>query len=136
MQSSKLPVSFFLKRVCQSVSHCITPTINRGTAYPPVLLARKAKSIMKGLDAEKGPIIIVRTVYESEDRQYVPNSELRSHSLLTHHSSWKKIFGNALIRPFFLFARESIVQLLGLYMAFIYGLLYCAFYHSPVYAQI
>jgi hypothetical protein len=93
-------------------------------AYPPVLLARKAKAIMKGLDPEKGPAVVVRTVFESEDRQCVPYSRLVS-PYLTQSHSWKKIFANALIRPLFLFARESIVQLLGLYMAFIYGLLYC-----------
>ena len=80
MQSSRSPVSFFSKRVCQVVSHYITPILNGDAAYPPVLLARKAKSIMKGLDAEKGPVIIVRTVFESEDRQCVPYSQLRSHS--------------------------------------------------------
>ena len=30
----------------------------------------------------------------------------------------------ALVRPFALFVREPIVQLLGIYMAFIYGTLY------------
>lgn len=37
---------------------------------------------------------------------------------------WKRIFGKTLFRPFALFAREPIVQLLGMYMAFVYGLLY------------
>jgi hypothetical protein len=31
----------------------------------------------------------------------------------------------ALLRPFALFAYEPIMQLLGIYMAFVYGLLYC-----------
>ena len=45
-----------------------------------------------------------------------------SHSLAL--DSWKKIFAKALVRPFALFAREPIIQLLGVYMAFLYGLLY------------
>lgn len=43
------------------------------------------------------------------------------------HHSWTQIFSKALTRPFALFAHEPIVQLLGLYLAFIYGLYYCAF---------
>jgi hypothetical protein len=42
---------------------------------------------------------------------------------VTH--SWQRIVSNALTRPFFIFATEPIVQLLGLYMALTYGLLYC-----------
>ena len=80
---------------------------------------------MKGLDPEKGPLIIVRTVFESEDRQCVPEPHSHWCLRIDGRLSWKNIFANALIRPFFIFARESIVQLLGLYMAFIYGLLYC-----------
>lgn len=38
--------------------------------------------------------------------------------------TWQRVFAKALTRPFALFAREPIVQALGLYMAFIYGLLY------------
>ncbi|KAF8868761.1 major facilitator superfamily domain-containing protein [Mucidula mucida] len=38
--------------------------------------------------------------------------------------SWQHIFSKALRRPFALFIHESIVQLLGLYMAFIYGIFY------------
>jgi hypothetical protein len=39
-------------------------------------------------------------------------------------NSWKAIFSKALFRPFKLFICEPIVQLLGAYMAFVYGLLY------------
>lgn len=39
-------------------------------------------------------------------------------------NSWKAIFSKALVRPFKLFICEPIVQLLGVYMAFVYGLLY------------
>ena len=37
---------------------------------------------------------------------------------------WKVVFSKSLLRPFKLFAYEPIMQLLGLYLAFIYGLLY------------
>lgn len=36
------------------------------------------------------------------------------------HFSWKHIFAKAIVRPFALFAREPIIQLLGIYMAFVY----------------
>ena len=47
--------------------------------------------------------------------------------MLTRPFSWKKIFENAMTRPFKLFALEPIVQLLGVYMAFIYGVFYRTF---------
>ena len=37
---------------------------------------------------------------------------------------WQQIVSRALVRPFKLFYSEPIVQLLGAYMAFVYGLLY------------
>jgi hypothetical protein len=40
-------------------------------------------------------------------------------------NSLKAIFSKGLVRPFKLFMYEHIVQLFGLYMAFLYGLLYC-----------
>jgi hypothetical protein len=61
------------------------------------------------MDSERGQHRHVRTVFQSDDRH------------------WKRILTNALIRPFLLFAYEPIVQLLGLYMAFIYGVLYCEY---------
>ena len=39
-------------------------------------------------------------------------------------SRWKTIFSIALTRPFLLFAQEPIIQILGIYMAFLYGLFY------------
>ena len=39
---------------------------------------------------------------------------------------WQHIFRIALTRPFQLFATESIVQILGIYMAFVYGVFYRA----------
>ncbi|KAJ3505032.1 hypothetical protein NLJ89_g7631 [Agrocybe chaxingu] len=76
--------------------------------FAPFLLEQKAKGIRANMDPEKaGKYKHVRTVYESSDDR-----------------SWKSIFRKALIRPFQLFAFETIVQLLGIYMAFVYGLFY------------
>jgi hypothetical protein len=58
------------------------------------------------MDTEKAQHQHVRTVFQTDDRH------------------WKRIMSKALVRPFALFVREPIVQLLGVYMAFIYGLLY------------
>jgi hypothetical protein len=38
---------------------------------------------------------------------------------------WKAVLSRALVCPFRMLIYEPIVQLLGLYMAFIYGLIYC-----------
>ncbi|KAF5313706.1 hypothetical protein D9611_010230 [Ephemerocybe angulata] len=77
--------------------------------FGPVLLDRKANAIRKRntADAEKGRAVIYKTVFESKETRSV-----------------QEIFGRALFRPFRLFALEPIVQLLGLYMAFIYGVFY------------
>ncbi|TBU32694.1 MFS polyamine transporter [Dichomitus squalens] len=92
--------------------------------FAPVLLERKANKIRKSMDPEKANVREVRTVFDNTDRH------------------WKKIVAKALVRPFALFAREPIVQLLGIYMAFIYGTLYLflttidsifeGIYHQPV----
>lgn len=46
---------------------------------------------------------------------------------LTPIPSWKHIFRKALTRPFAIFAHEPIIQVLGVYMAFVYGV----FYRTP-----
>ncbi|KAI0309817.1 major facilitator superfamily domain-containing protein [Amylostereum chailletii] len=73
--------------------------------YPPVLLERRAARMRKSADIEKNVRII--TVYQK-----------------TQARDWKSVFTKALVRPFALFVYEPIIQLLGVYMAFIYGLLY------------
>ena len=75
------------------------------------MLERKAARIRKEMaaDPEKGGPREVRTRFDNNDR------------------SWKQIISKALIRPFKLFYCEPIVQLLGVYMAFIYGLMYRKF---------
>jgi len=45
---------------------------------------------------------------------------------------WKSIFAKAMIRPFAIFFNEPIIQLLGLYMAFIYGTVYLILTTIPV----
>ncbi|KZT40250.1 MFS general substrate transporter [Sistotremastrum suecicum HHB10207 ss-3] len=74
--------------------------------FAPVLLERKAAAIRKERGIDKDDFHTVRTPFQNEDRH------------------WKRIFAKALTRPFVLWAREPIVQLLGVYMAFIYGLMY------------
>ncbi|KAF9652760.1 MFS polyamine transporter [Thelephora ganbajun] len=76
--------------------------------YAPVLLERKAQVVRNILgDPEKGQQPReVRTIYTNVDRH------------------WKSVFKKALTRPFVLFSREPIIQVAGLYMMFVYGLLY------------
>ncbi|KAK0451312.1 MFS polyamine transporter [Desarmillaria tabescens] len=74
--------------------------------FAPILLEWKAEKIRTGMDPEKGQRN-VRTVFDK--------SGIRS---------WQHIFGKALVRPFTLFVREPIVQIVALYMAFIYGVFY------------
>ncbi|KAG1723456.1 MFS polyamine transporter [Suillus lakei] len=74
--------------------------------YAPLLLERKAERIRRSMDAEKTPYREIRTVFGGQDR------------------SWRNIMTTALSRPFALFAHEPIVQLLGVYMAYLYGILY------------
>ncbi|KIK52998.1 hypothetical protein GYMLUDRAFT_49575 [Collybiopsis luxurians FD-317 M1] len=78
--------------------------------FAPVLLERKASKMAKSFraDPEKGSgrVPTFHTVFESETR------------------NWKYIVQTALVRPFMLFLREPILQLLGVYMAFIYGIFY------------
>ncbi|KAG1727551.1 MFS polyamine transporter [Suillus paluster] len=71
--------------------------------YAPLLLERKAERIRRSMDAEKAPYREIRTVFDGQDR------------------SWQTIMGKALVRPFALFFREPIVQILGVYMAYLYG---------------
>ncbi|KAJ6585510.1 MFS polyamine transporter [Mycena capillaripes] len=86
-------------------------------SYAPFLLEQKANQIRKSLDAEKGPVRHVRSKYASEDR------------------TWKKIIQIALTRPFVLFYYEPIVQLLGIYMAFVYGIFYLFLTSMPLMFQ-
>jgi MFS family permease len=70
-------------------------------------LEQKAKRIRQTQDIENSSPKRVLTVYESSEPR-----------------TWQYIFRKSLTRPFQLFYEERIVQLLGLYMAFIYGIFY------------
>ncbi|KAJ3572441.1 hypothetical protein NP233_g3081 [Leucocoprinus birnbaumii] len=88
-------------------------------SFAPYLLEQKAKRIRATMDLE--------------------NSHVKE---INPMPSWKDIFGRALTRPFALFAHEPIMQLLGLYMALIYGIFYLflttipaiftGIYHMPI----
>ncbi|KAG9310436.1 MFS polyamine transporter [Chiua virens] len=75
--------------------------------FAPLLLERKAKKIRKSLDLEKGPYREVRTIFDGNQDRF-----------------WQAIFAKSMIRPFALFVREPIIQLLGIYMAYLYGTIY------------
>lgn len=76
------------------------------SAYAPLLLERKAQKMRKS-DAESGHTREITTIFQVGDKQ-----------------SWGGVFSKALIRPFKIFACEPVIQLLGFYMAFIYGVWY------------
>uniref|UniRef100_A0A8H8CER2 Major facilitator superfamily (MFS) profile domain-containing protein n=1 Tax=Psilocybe cubensis TaxID=181762 RepID=A0A8H8CER2_PSICU len=85
-------------------------------SYAPVLLERKADQIRKRMDIEREPQRLVRTVFDSAGDS----------------RTWKNIFKKALTRPFQLFAFENIVQILGIYMAFVYGIFYIFLTSAPI----
>ena len=97
-------------------------------AYAPVLLEHKAAIIRKSMDEEKDRGITIRTAADATDRQCVRLIFIATNAYIPN--SWKAVFGKALVRPFKLFIYEPIVQLLGLYLAFIYGLLYRTYSES------
>ncbi|KAF5368187.1 hypothetical protein D9757_011303 [Collybiopsis confluens] len=78
--------------------------------FAPVLLERKARKMAQSARSDPEKVSsqepIFHTVYENETRD------------------WKYIVKIALVRPFALFIREPILQLLGVYLAFIYGMFY------------
>ncbi|KAJ6583884.1 MFS polyamine transporter, partial [Mycena vulgaris] len=86
-------------------------------SYAPYILEQKAKRIRKSMDAEKGTAPHVRSKLTGEDR------------------TWQHIIKTALTRPFTLFYHEPIVQLLGIYMAFIYGVFYLFLTSMPLMFQ-
>ncbi|KAJ7490621.1 MFS polyamine transporter [Mycena latifolia] len=86
-------------------------------SYAPYILEQKANRIRKSMDAEKGPVPHVRSKFANESR------------------TWQHIVKTALTRPFILFYHEPIVQLLGIYMAFIYGIFYLFLTSMPLMFQ-
>ncbi|KAI9572551.1 MFS general substrate transporter [Boletus coccyginus] len=75
--------------------------------FAPFLLERKAEKIRRSMDLEKAPHREVRTIFDGKQDR-----------------SWQAIMTMSLVRPFALFAREPIIQLLGIYMAYIFGTIY------------
>lgn len=71
-------------------------------ASAPVLLERKLLRILKTQDAEKEEHRHMHTLFQSKDRHC------------------RRIFAKAVVSPFALFVRESIMQLLGLRIVFVY----------------
>ncbi|KAF4601559.1 hypothetical protein EYR40_004757 [Pleurotus pulmonarius] len=82
--------------------------------YAPVLLEQKAEKLRKTMDLENGPYKDVQTIYASPDR------------------TWQSIMTKSLTCPFMLFFSEPILQVPGVYMAFIYGVLYLYLTTMPV----
>ncbi|KAH9858020.1 MFS polyamine transporter [Lenzites betulinus] len=76
--------------------------------YPPVLLQRKADVIRKQMDVEKGSVKAVRTILEKPGQT----------------RSFKAFVFASLVRPFVLFFKEPIIQLVAVYLAFTYGVIY------------
>ncbi|KAJ7643637.1 MFS polyamine transporter [Roridomyces roridus] len=86
-------------------------------SYAPFLLEQKAKRIRKSMDLEKGPVRIVKSKLATDDR------------------TWKNVIKIALTRPFVLFYYEPIVQLLAIYMSYLYGLFYLFLTSMPLMFQ-
>lgn len=99
-------------------------------AYAPFLLERKAEKIKKSMGADS-PIKDVRTVFQSDggqwvlvlDAWYASWTSFLTFLLWSVHSG-RHILGKAVTRPFALLFQAPIVQLLGVYMAFVYGLFF------------
>ncbi|KAJ7602914.1 MFS polyamine transporter [Mycena polygramma] len=91
-------------------------------SYAPFLLERKAtrirNSLLADLKTEPGlSIREVRSKFGGEDR------------------TWQHHLRNAALRPFQLLVSEPILQVLGLYMAFIYGTIYLFLTSMPLMFQ-
>ncbi|KAH9476320.1 Efflux pump vrtL [Psilocybe cubensis] len=83
--------------------------------FAPFILEQKAKAIRQEMEQGARAHREVRTIFESAESR-----------------SWQRIFAKALTRPFQLFAFETIVQILGVYMAFVYGIFYLFLTTIPV----
>ncbi|KAI0771680.1 MFS polyamine transporter [Trametes elegans] len=75
--------------------------------YAPTLLEKKAQRIRESLKGtEEGRTKEVKTIYDGSDR------------------TWRHLVQKALLRPFALAIHEPIIQVLSLYLSFVYGTLY------------
>lgn len=75
------------------------------------------------MDEEKSSGVVIRISTDTVDKQCVCLIFIPLSAYIP--GSWKAILSKALVRPYKMFIFEPIVQLLGIYMAFVYGLLYC-----------
>ena len=89
--------------------------------------------IRKSMDEEKACGITIRTAMDATDDSGSVSSLSQIYAYISN--SWKAVLSTALVRPFKIFIYEPIVQLLGLYLAFIYGLLYRKYSESLSYIQ-
>ena len=89
-------------------------------AYAPVLLEQKASQLRKEKKLRPHDYRHIRSVFAGDDREYVPELNASDVTTLTRFTSWKHILAKNIIRPFELFIDEPIIQLLGVYMAFVY----------------
>ncbi|OSD03245.1 MFS polyamine transporter [Trametes coccinea BRFM310] len=111
---------FWATSIAAGISQAIGFFALRET-FAPLLLKRKANRIRKQMDPEKGPVKAVRTIFEKPG----------------HTRTFKQFLFISLCRPFILFAREPIIQLISMYLAFIYGVIYLVITTiPPVFANI
>ncbi|RPD59300.1 MFS polyamine transporter [Lentinus tigrinus ALCF2SS1-7] len=88
-------------------------------SFGPVLLDRKAKKIRANLDAENSGE--VRTMFQKTAKK----------------RNYRHFFFVSICRPFILSVQEPIVQLFGLYLAFVYGIIYLVLTTIPeIYTNI
>ena len=74
-----------------------------------MLLKRKARKLRASLSTEKGTSVQkLKTIYEEGQPE----------------QTWREFLVRSLVRPFVLFVEEPIIQLFGVYMAFVYGVIY------------
>ncbi|TFY74084.1 hypothetical protein EWM64_g9928 [Hericium alpestre] len=103
--------------------------------YAPILLEWKTRRLRKelGLSAsDKNPSSTLSKSEKqspSDDEKDVEKGQQRQNIVLrtvysTAERNWSEFIKHALFRPFLMWVYEPIVQLLGLYMAFVYGLMY------------
>ncbi|TDL13513.1 MFS polyamine transporter [Rickenella mellea] len=74
--------------------------------YAPLLLERKSLAVKQSLGISSDYQPHIKTIYQISDK------------------NWQAFFAKSIVRPFTLFVCEPIIQVLGIYMAFVYGLLY------------
>ncbi|KAH9950927.1 MFS polyamine transporter [Amylocystis lapponica] len=82
--------------------------------FAPVLLERKVHKVLQKMDSGEIKRRPVRSRTESVDRH------------------WKQILRKALVRPFLMLSQEPVIQLVGVYMAFVYGIIYIVLTTIPL----